>query len=284
MLDAGLREGGVELFITSAFRPYAVQAAIFEDHVAREMAGGLDHGAAVAASATYSARPGHSEHQLGTTADLTYRAADGGLPGFGRFMAHQMRASKPMRWVRANAHRFGIVMTYRHDRVAATQYVWEPWHWRFVGVEAADAMVACDLSVAEYLEHLHRAARPPPFEHADRILRDDAAVTQPRRLIVARPGERVTARWWVTNLGSRNWSALVVRPVVVADALRDVPSEPRLDGCVPVFESTRLERTLVAPAAPGRHEVVWQLETGAGAALGELSMAVVVVRSDGQTR
>jgi len=264
LFDAALYEAGHELFVTSGYRPYAVQAAIFEDHVRREMATGLERSAAVAAAATYSARPGHSEHQLGTTADLTYRTDEGINSGFGGFMAHLMRQSPAMTWVRANAHRFGVALTYRHDRVAETQYAWEPWHWRFVGEEAADIMAACDLSVAEFVEHIHNAKPPPPFVHATRIARDDASVAPAVHRVVAEPGGRVELQWWVTNMGARQWTGYDLRPLFMDSALADVPIGRGGAICVPPLEAMLVDRILRAPARPGVYRARWSIDTGAG--------------------
>ena len=78
MLDAAREEGGYSVYVRSGFRPYATQAAVVRRWVAEEETHhGLSHPEALARASLSSAREGHSEHQLGTTADLVYRTEKG---------------------------------------------------------------------------------------------------------------------------------------------------------------------------------------------------------------
>ena len=70
-------------------------------------------------------------------------------------------------WIRANAHRFGIVTTYQPARVHLHQYQPEPWHLRFVGVDAAALMHACDLSTEEFLSYRYDLGPLPPYPELD---------------------------------------------------------------------------------------------------------------------
>ena len=169
LLDAA-REAGFDVYVRSGFRAYATQSATFAMWVAQELIQGRNRQDALARVTGFSARAGHSEHQLGTTVDLVYRAENGIV--YDGWDAKTIAASAAMRWVTANAHRFGVVLTYDEGREEITQYVWEPWHFRYVGVEAADAMHACGLSTEAYLQARYGAAPPPPFSpHAARNAR-----------------------------------------------------------------------------------------------------------------
>jgi D-alanyl-D-alanine carboxypeptidase len=150
LLDAAREEGGYSVYVRSGFRPYATQAAVFRRWVSEEETRhNLTHAEALARASLSSAREGHSEHQLGTTADLIYRTEKG--PVYEGWAPEIIADAPPMRWVHENAHRFGIVLTYEHDKEKITQYQWEPWHYRYVGVAAADTMRRCHLSTEEYL-------------------------------------------------------------------------------------------------------------------------------------
>ena len=169
LLDAA-REAGFDVYVRSGFRAYATQSATFAMWVAQELAQGRNRQDALERVTRFSARAGHSEHQLGTTVDLVFRAENGVV--YEGWDAKTIAASAAMRWVTANAHRFGVVLTYDEGREDVTQYVWEPWHFRYVGLEAADAMHACGLSTEEYLQARYGAAPPPPFSpHAARNAR-----------------------------------------------------------------------------------------------------------------
>jgi LAS superfamily LD-carboxypeptidase LdcB len=97
-----------------------------------------------AAADRISARPGHSEHQLGTAADLTAASVGFQLSeAFGRTAEGQ--------WLAENAPRFGFVVSYPADREDITGYAFEPWHLRYVGAEAANAVQSTGLTLHEYL-------------------------------------------------------------------------------------------------------------------------------------
>jgi D-alanyl-D-alanine carboxypeptidase len=93
-----------------------------------------------------SARPGHSEHQLGTTIDVTSLGA--GLP----WLMWDWGTTSAGRWMRLNAWRYGFVMSYpAKGSPARTCYRYEPWHFRYVGKEMAAAVRASGLTLREYL-------------------------------------------------------------------------------------------------------------------------------------
>jgi hypothetical protein len=170
LLDAAREEGGFSIYVRSGFRPYATQAAVFRRWVSEEEAHGLSHAEALARASTSSAREGHSEHQLGTTADLIYRTEKG--PVYEGWSPEIIAESAPMKWVHQNAHRFGIVLTYEHDKEKITQYQWEPWHYRYVGVAAADTMRRCHLSTEEYLNARYGIGPLPRHPDAAKLFRD----------------------------------------------------------------------------------------------------------------
>jgi zinc D-Ala-D-Ala carboxypeptidase len=112
-------EQGHNLYVGSGFRSQSYQVDVFAAQVKRW--GDED------TANRYSARPGHSQHQLGTTIDFT--------SSFGAF-----RQSPAADWLRDNAHRFGFVLPYTQASVPLTGYVDEPWHGRWVGRDLATAL------------------------------------------------------------------------------------------------------------------------------------------------
>jgi LAS superfamily LD-carboxypeptidase LdcB len=115
LIDAA-GEAGLDLYVGSGFRSQQYQAAVFAAQIRRW--GDSD------TANRYSAEPGHSQHQLGTTIDFT--------TAFGQF-----RRSAEADWLRDSAHRFGFVLPYTPASVPLTGYVDEPWHARWVGAELA---------------------------------------------------------------------------------------------------------------------------------------------------
>ncbi|MGI8657974.1 MAG: M15 family metallopeptidase, partial [Candidatus Limnocylindria bacterium] len=135
MADAA-RRAGSPIGVTSAYRSYDSQIATFNHWVA---VSGYD------AALRRSARPGHSEHQLGTTIDA--RSAGGGSPWLVSDWARTAAGS----WMRDNAWRYGFVMSYPRGASAITCYDYEPWHYRYVGRSTAAAVRASGLTLREWL-------------------------------------------------------------------------------------------------------------------------------------
>jgi D-alanyl-D-alanine carboxypeptidase len=128
---------GKRIAVRSAYRSYATQVRVFNGFVARE---GMDY------ALRYSARPGHSEHQLGTTID--FRSASSAAPGWEYADWGQ---TGPGRWMRRNAWKFGFLMSYPKGRSAETCYGYEPWHYRYVGRKLARRIHDSGLTVRRYL-------------------------------------------------------------------------------------------------------------------------------------
>ena len=138
MVDAAA-EDGVGLRIRSAYRSYSEQQWTFAYWV--EVMG-------EAQARRESAEPGHSEHQLGTTMDFA-------SPENGWELIESFAETTEGRWLEANAYRFGFAMSYPRDGEPITGYIFEPWHFRYIGVEAAEAWHASGLTLIEFLEELH---------------------------------------------------------------------------------------------------------------------------------
>ncbi|MCK0111991.1 cell wall-binding repeat-containing protein [Ornithinimicrobium sp. F0845] len=113
---AGADRGG--LYVTSAFRSYETQQDTYAYWVSvygEEKASML------------SAKPGHSEHQLGLAVDIAGPTCGGNCFG----------TSPEGKWVAANAHRYGFIIRYPEGGTSVTGYYYEPWHLRYVGPRAA---------------------------------------------------------------------------------------------------------------------------------------------------
>lgn len=137
---ASARAEGLQLVVSSAYRSYQTQVSVHNYWV--QVLG-------PARAARVSAKPGHSEHQLGTTVDLTSPRVNYQLTeGFGE--------TPEGRWLRASAHRFGFVMSYPAGKEDITGYDYEPWHFRYVGVEVATHVYQAGISLEEYFRSLDR--------------------------------------------------------------------------------------------------------------------------------
>jgi D-alanyl-D-alanine carboxypeptidase len=135
---AALREAaeaaGNPIGLVAAYRNYETQEGLFDK---RKVQLGLD------AAVRKTARPGHSEHQLGTTLDFKTRGA--------RDVNKNWGSTPAGRWVRANAWRFGFVESYPRAKSDLTCYGYEPWHFRYVGQELAAQVHDSGLTLREFL-------------------------------------------------------------------------------------------------------------------------------------
>lgn len=133
---------GTPITILAGFRSHAQQADLFARRV--DEMGSSEAGSRVA-------RPGHSEHQLGTTLDVTDEGATDVDQSWG--------ASPAGQWVAGHAHEFGFLISYPAGAESRTCYDFEPWHLRYVGRELAAKVIASGLTVRE---HLYAFTPPAP--------------------------------------------------------------------------------------------------------------------------
>lgn len=132
MFAAAARDG-VVMTLASGYRSYGTQVATYNGYVAARGQADAD---------TASARPGYSEHQTGWAFDI---GDGGGACGFQPCFADQPAAV----WAKANGHRFGFVVRYPWMFHPITGYYYEPWHLRYIGVEAATDMANRGISTVE---------------------------------------------------------------------------------------------------------------------------------------
>ena len=124
-LREDLLSAGLQMHVRSVYRSYSSQAS-----------GYWNMGVAVYGQEradTQWARPGHSEHQTGLAADVLHQASTS-LSG------SRFETTEEFTWLNNNAHRFGFILRYPNGYEDMHGYDFEPWHWRYVGVDVASAM------------------------------------------------------------------------------------------------------------------------------------------------
>ncbi|KAB1645034.1 D-alanyl-D-alanine carboxypeptidase family protein [Gulosibacter chungangensis] len=120
---AAAAEAGHVLDMTSGYRDYDLQTHLYDGYVEEQGQEAAD---------STSARPGYSEHQTGLAADISAPDSDPFciLDGcFGDTLAGQ--------WLAENAWQYGFILRFPEGETAVTGYEYEPWHYRFIGVDAA---------------------------------------------------------------------------------------------------------------------------------------------------
>lgn len=129
------RAAGHEIVVRSAYRSYELQDQIFHS---------LADSIGWEAASRRSAYPGHSEHQLGTTVDVTNAAV-------GYELDQAFADTAAGQWLQENAWQYGFVMSYPEGTEHITGYVFEPWHWRYVGIDIAQRIVEGGHVPGQYL-------------------------------------------------------------------------------------------------------------------------------------
>lgn len=132
MFDAADAEAGYSFSANSTYRSYQTQAAIYQSAV---------NAFGQAYADRSSARPGHSEHQMGTTADIGARG----------LYLEDFVGTPEADWVAENAYRFGFIVSYPDGKEHITGYMYEPWHVRYVGVDVAAQVMDSGLTLHEFL-------------------------------------------------------------------------------------------------------------------------------------
>ena len=112
------KDDGIEIYVFSAFRSFNEQDVLKSSYK-------VTYGAGTANQ--FSADQGYSEHQLGTTVDLI-------TSGLGGVLDEKFAGTPAFTWLTKNAHKYGFVLSYPKNN---PYYIFEPWHWRFVGVKLA---------------------------------------------------------------------------------------------------------------------------------------------------
>ncbi|AYA76707.1 D-alanyl-D-alanine carboxypeptidase family protein [Bacillus sp. Y1] len=128
------KTNGIELYAVSGYRSYERQRIIFDAEVKKS---GEEKAAQVVAV------PGNSEHQSGLAMDISAKSADLGLTeSFGETIEGK--------WLAANAHKYGFILRYPKGKESITGYQYEPWHFRYVGVSAAQTIFEKNITLEEY--------------------------------------------------------------------------------------------------------------------------------------
>ena len=131
VMDRAARAAGARFAVASAFRSYNSQAVMFNSRVAL---------VGKSAALRTVARPGHSEHQLGTAIDV--RSYDRRTP---------FATTRAGVWMKANSWKYGWVLSYPSHMASVTCYSYEPWHYRYVGRAEAKLIHDSGLTVRQWI-------------------------------------------------------------------------------------------------------------------------------------
>ena len=131
------RKEGFNIIAVSTYRSYKYQEKLYNNYIKEK---GL-HYADMA-----SARPGHSEHQTGLAVDIADLSLD----------YDNFENTKEFNWVKHNAHKYGFILRYPKAKLHITGFKYEPWHYRYVGIEIATDIYKNNLTLEEYKKITHK--------------------------------------------------------------------------------------------------------------------------------
>ena len=146
MMDA-CREAGYEPLICSAYRTQETQQNLFNNKVAKLEAEGKSHDEAVQEAGTVVAVPGTSEHQLGLAVDV--------VDVNNQNLTEEQEKTPTQKWLMANSWRYGFIHRYPNSKSDITGIIYEPWHYRYVGKDAAQEIFNKGITLEEYLGVTH---------------------------------------------------------------------------------------------------------------------------------
>jgi len=137
LLDAS-KKAGLKLTISSGYRSWIYQKDLFQRYVAKD---------GLATAERYSARPGRSQHQLGTVLD------------FGS-VTPEFADTKEGRWLAEHAEDAGFSMSFPEGQETLTGYIFEPWHFRYIGIQACAVQKKWFGDLQQWLTEFHRTQGP----------------------------------------------------------------------------------------------------------------------------
>lgn len=133
---------GINLAIRSPYRDLSRQEYLFQRKIDKYMASGMSYMDAYKYTSQAVTVPGASEHQIGLALDITsdtYATLDTGFA-----------ETKEGKWLAENSHKFGFILRYPEEKEYITSIKFEPWHFRYVGVDAATVIYQNELTLEEF--------------------------------------------------------------------------------------------------------------------------------------
>ena len=131
------KKEGFNIIAVSTYRSYTYQERLYNNYVKNK---GLHYADMV------SARPGHSEHQTGLAVDIADLSLD----------YDNFESTKEFNWVKHNAHKYGFILRYPKAKFHITGFKYEPWHYRYVGINPATEIYKNNLTLEEYKKITHK--------------------------------------------------------------------------------------------------------------------------------
>ena len=135
------KSGVTNIWVQSAYRSIEYQTDLFNNKINYFMLLGNTREEAEKLTLQTINRPGTSEHNLGLAVDFNY-------------VNNDFEKTEEFKWLQKNAENYGFILRYKQEKEDITKVDYEPWHWRYVGVENAKKMNELDMCLEEYIDYL----------------------------------------------------------------------------------------------------------------------------------
>lgn len=145
MLEAAKMDG-LSPIICSSYRTLEKQKSLFENKIGRYLSNGLSDQEAAIEAAKWVAVPGTSEHQTGLAVDIVAKSY--------QILDKEQENTPEQKWLMQNSYKYGFILRYPDTKSDITGIGYEPWHYRYVGREAAKEIYEKDICLEEYLEEI----------------------------------------------------------------------------------------------------------------------------------
>lgn len=132
----GARDEGLSVYLTSSYRSYSMQEYLFNNKVQQ-------YGGDREAAARIVAIPGSSEHQTGLAADIVDQHYE--------YMNESLADTALSKWMYEHCAEYGFILRFPEDKQDITGIMFEPWHFRYVGEEAAKYIMDNNLCLEEFV-------------------------------------------------------------------------------------------------------------------------------------
>lgn len=150
-MQAAAAADGVTIWMQSGYRSVEYQTKLYTNKTNYYLNQGFDEATAKEKAAGIVNPPGYSEHNCGLAADLNSPEHTELTEGF--------EDTAAFRWLQQHAGEYGFILRYPKGMEAFTEITYEPWHWRYVGVENAARINASGLCFEQYWDALQKAAQ-----------------------------------------------------------------------------------------------------------------------------
>lgn len=138
-MTSGATDDGISIWPVSAYRSLERQVTVFNNKLQENKNKGMSDDEAYEETAKYVAIPGTSEHSLGLAIDINS-------------LEESFENTKQFEWLYKNCAKYGFILRYPKDKVDITKISYEPWHYRYVGVDISTEIMANEWCLEEYME------------------------------------------------------------------------------------------------------------------------------------